>query len=122
MTIADADAIAPAGARFEAGADGIGRIVIDRPTDSANAIDPPLLAALLAAVEDARRASPRALIVSSAKAEQFVAGADLSLLTGDLSAARISEASRAMHRLVTALRALPFTTVAAINGNALGGG
>ncbi|MDQ2951617.1 MAG: enoyl-CoA hydratase-related protein, partial [Chloroflexota bacterium] len=119
-------AIAPdivaAGARFAPGDDGFGRIVIDRPTDTANAIDPPLIAALLAAVDAARDARPRGLIFVSAKPDQFVAGADLSLLTAHLTAAQISEASRALHALVTKIRALPFATVAAINGSALGGG
>ena len=121
MTAAVLD-IAPAGARFEPGVDGVGRIVIDRPTDTANAIDPPLIAALLAAVDAARDARPRGLLLVSAKPDQFVAGADLSLLSAHLSAAQISEASRALHDLVTRIRALPFTTVAAINGSALGGG
>ncbi len=40
MSVAESLAVTPAGARFEPGADGIGRIVIDRPNDSANAIDP----------------------------------------------------------------------------------
>ena len=34
----DRASIAPAGARFESGPDGIGRIVIDRPTDTVNAV------------------------------------------------------------------------------------
>ena len=65
MIGAESTTIAPAGARFEpgeAGPDGrggIGRIVIDRPDDSANAIDPPLLAALSEAVSAARDARPR---------------------------------------------------------------
>ncbi len=122
MTVIDAAAVAPAGARYEQGGDGIGRIVIDRPNDSANAMDPALLVALAQAVDEARRASPRGLIIASAKPDQFVAGADLALLSGELTAEQISEASRATHRVVNAIRALPFTTVAAINGNALGGG
>lgn len=121
MSVAAPD-IAPAGARFEMGKDGIGTIVIDRPNDSTNAIDPPLIVALLAAVDAAREARPRGVIFSSTKYGQFVSGADLSLLTAHLSAAQIAEASHALHRFVNAVRALPFTTVAAINGNALGGG
>ncbi len=114
--------VVPVGARFESGEDGVGRILIDRPDDSANAIDPPLLAALLAAIDAARDARPRGLIFVSAKPDQFVAGADLALFGDRASAAQISEASRAMQRIVKAIQALPFTTVAAINGSALGGG
>src|SRR5439155_7859080 len=64
------------GARYEpAGADGIARIVIDRPTDTVNAIDPPLIADLLRAVTEARQARPRGLVVARAKPDQFVGGA-----------------------------------------------
>ena len=122
MTVVEMATLAAAGARFEPGADGIARIVMDRPSDAVNAIDPPLLAALLRAVNEARLARPRGLVFASGKADQFVGGADLSLLLSWPSAAEISEASRAMHRLVNEIAALPFVTVAAINGSALGGG
>jgi 3-hydroxyacyl-CoA dehydrogenase/enoyl-CoA hydratase/3-hydroxybutyryl-CoA epimerase len=122
VTVIDAARIEAAGARYEPGAGGIGRIVVDRPTDSVNAIDPALLAALSRAVDEARAANPRGLLIVSAKPDQFVGGADLSLLSSWASAAEISEASRAMQRLVSDIAALPFVTVAAINGSALGGG
>jgi 3-hydroxyacyl-CoA dehydrogenase/enoyl-CoA hydratase/3-hydroxybutyryl-CoA epimerase len=121
MTV-DLATIAPAGARFEPGPDGIGRIVIDRPTDTVNAIDPPLIVALAEAIAAARAANPRGLVVASAKPDQFVGGADLTMLSGWPSAAEISTASRAMQRILDDLAGLPFTTVAAINGSALGGG
>ncbi len=116
----DIATITPAGARFENGE--IARIVVDRPTDHVNAIDPPLIAALGRAIAEARDAKPRGLIIVSAKADQFVAGADLSMLMGWASAAEISQASREIQRIFNDLAALPFPTVAAINGSALGGG
>ncbi|HEY3218448.1 MAG TPA: 3-hydroxyacyl-CoA dehydrogenase NAD-binding domain-containing protein [Candidatus Limnocylindria bacterium] len=123
MTVVELASFPAAGARFEAAAaDGIARVVIDRPTDAVNAIDPPLIAALLRAVDEARSARPRGLVIASAKPDQFVGGADLSMLSSWNSATEISEASRAMHRLVTEIAGLPFVTVAAINGSALGGG
>jgi 3-hydroxyacyl-CoA dehydrogenase/enoyl-CoA hydratase/3-hydroxybutyryl-CoA epimerase len=122
VTVIDVADIATASARFAPGADGMGRIVIDRANDTVNAIDTSLLSALLRAVTQAREARPRGLIFVSGKPDQFVGGADLSLLTSSFSAADISEASRAMHRLVNEISALPFVTVAAINGSAIGGG
>jgi 3-hydroxyacyl-CoA dehydrogenase/enoyl-CoA hydratase/3-hydroxybutyryl-CoA epimerase len=123
VTVIDVASIEAAGARYEpAGADGIARIVIDRPNDSVNAIDPPLIAALLRAVAEARDARPRGLVFASAKPDQFSGGADLKLLSVWPSAAELSEASRVMQRLCNEIAALPFVTVAALNGNALAGG
>ena len=100
---------------------GIARIVIDRPGDPVNAIDVRLMEDLAAAIAAARSAQPRGLVISSGKDGQFVAGADLSLLRGT-SQSDIEKASRAMQHVLNDLAALPFVTVAAINGPALGGG
>jgi 3-hydroxyacyl-CoA dehydrogenase/enoyl-CoA hydratase/3-hydroxybutyryl-CoA epimerase len=104
-----------------ADAAGVARIVIDRPGDPVNAIDVRLMEDLAAAIAAAREAAPRGLVISSGKDGQFVAGADLSLLRGT-SQSDIERASRSMQRVLNDLAALPFVTVAAINGPALGGG
>ncbi|MDQ2914498.1 MAG: 3-hydroxyacyl-CoA dehydrogenase NAD-binding domain-containing protein [Chloroflexota bacterium] len=104
-----------------ADAAGVARIVIDRPGDPVNAIDVRLMEDLAAAIAAARAARPRGLVISSGKDGQFVAGADLSLLRGT-SQNDIEKASRSMQRVLDDLAALPFVTVAAINGPALGGG
>ncbi len=100
---------------------GVARIVIDRPDDRVNAIDARLMEDLAAAIVAARDARPRGLVITSGKDRQFVAGADLSLLRGN-SQADIEKAIRAMQRVLNELAALPFVTVAAINGPAIGGG
>ncbi|HEY8825744.1 MAG TPA: enoyl-CoA hydratase-related protein, partial [Candidatus Limnocylindria bacterium] len=105
-----------------ADAAGVARIVIDRPGDPVNAIDVRLMEDLAAAIAAARNAKPRGLVISSGKDGQFVAGADLSLLRGGTSQSDIEKASRSMQRVLNDLAALPFVTVAAINGPALGGG
>jgi 3-hydroxyacyl-CoA dehydrogenase / enoyl-CoA hydratase / 3-hydroxybutyryl-CoA epimerase len=105
-----------------ADASGVARIVIDRPGDPVNAIDVRLMEDLAAAIAAARDAGPRGLVIASGKDGQFVAGADLSLLRAGTSQGDIEKASRAMQRVLDDLAALPFVTVAAINGPALGGG
>lgn len=102
-------------------AEGIGRIVIDRADDRVNAIDVRMVSDLAAAVAQARAASPKAVVVTSAKPDQFVGGADLTMLRG-ANAEGIAEASRALQRVFDDLAALPCPVVAAIGGSALGGG
>src|SRR6266550_2252003 len=98
------------------------RIVIDRPDDPVNAIDVRLMDDFAAAIAAARAAAPRGLVIASGKKNQYVAGADLSLLRGGTPQSDIEKASRSMQRVLNDLAALPFVTVAAINGPALGGG
>ncbi len=100
---------------------GVARIVIDRPDDAVNAIDPAMVEALAAAIAQAREARPRGVVVESAKPDQFVGGADLDLVT-TAGAADLERASRAVQQVLSDLAALPCTVVAAINGSALGGG
>ncbi|GAC1315164.1 MAG: fatty acid oxidation complex subunit alpha FadJ [Chloroflexota bacterium] len=105
-----------------AGSD-IGRIVIDRPDDVVNALNPALLDSLLEAVRAARAESGmRGLVVTSAKSGQWVAGADLKLVSGVRTAVELEATSRRLQAICDELAWLPCTTVAAINGAALGGG
>jgi 3-hydroxyacyl-CoA dehydrogenase/enoyl-CoA hydratase/3-hydroxybutyryl-CoA epimerase len=110
--------------RFEtAGEDGIGRIVIDRADDSVNAVDARLVEDLGDAVRAARAcAGLGGLVLASGKAQQFVAGADLKLVTASSDQAQLESASRRFQAVLDELAWLPCTTVAAINGAALGAG
>src|SRR5438067_10911984 len=74
-----------------------------------------------AAIAAARAAAPRGLVIASGKKNQYVAGADLSLLRGGTSQSGIEKASRSMQRVLNDLAALPFVTVAAICRTALAG-
>jgi 3-hydroxyacyl-CoA dehydrogenase/enoyl-CoA hydratase/3-hydroxybutyryl-CoA epimerase len=86
-----------------------------------NAIDLRLMEELGAAIAAARVAKPRGLVIESGKPGQFVAGADLTLLEGS-TRDEIERASRTLQGVLNELETLPFTTVAAIGGPALGGG
>jgi 3-hydroxyacyl-CoA dehydrogenase/enoyl-CoA hydratase/3-hydroxybutyryl-CoA epimerase len=105
-----------------AGEDGIASIVIDREDDAVNAIDADVVESLAAAVRAARAAQPRGVIITSAKRGQWVAGADLKLVTQATEPAHVAQASRRLQGVFDELAWLPCTTVAAINGAALGGG
>src|SRR5262249_8924077 len=111
--------------RFEAptGDDGVGRIVIDRPDDAVNSINQALLDDLAEAVRCARdQAALSGLIVVSAKQDQWIAGADLKIITQATQPRQIEDASRRLQSVLDQLAWMPCTTVAAINGAALGGG
>jgi 3-hydroxyacyl-CoA dehydrogenase/enoyl-CoA hydratase/3-hydroxybutyryl-CoA epimerase len=113
-----------AAVRFEsADSDGVARIVLDRPDDSVNAIDLAVIDGLSEAVRAIRAERPSSVIITSAKEGQWVAGADLKLITTHVGdRARIEAASRRLQAALDELAWLPCTTVAAINGAALGGG
>src|SRR5438477_98402 len=112
--------------RFEAprdDEDGIGRIVINRADDPVNAINPSLTEDLARAVRAARASGAlRGVLLVSEKKNQWVAGADLKMVTGAVDARPVEQASRRFQAVLDELAWLPCTTVAVINGAALGGG
>jgi 3-hydroxyacyl-CoA dehydrogenase/enoyl-CoA hydratase/carnithine racemase len=78
------------------------------------------LRSLEAALEELERGDFAAAVVTG-KPFFFGAGADITEFP-EITRERASEGSRAGHELFGRLRALPFSTVAAINGACLGGG
>ena len=102
--------------------DGIARILINRADDAVNAIDALFIDHLEQTIHEARAAEPRGLIIASAKRDQFVAGADLKLVSHSSDASQLEAVARRLQSVLDELAWLPFTTVAAINGAALGGG
>lgn len=88
-------------------------ITLDRP-DKANALTAQMLEALCEAVEAARAAPIRALILTGA-GKVFSAGADLEAARAGLATSPLWE------RLSGSIAALPAVTVAALNGPVAGG-
>ncbi len=103
-------------------ADDIGWLTIDRPGSSANTLGRAVLLELQQHVATAEGRALRGLVLRSAKPSGFIAGADIReimTLAGDARAVEMIELGQ---RLFSRLEALPYPTVAAIHGYALGGG
>ncbi len=99
--------------------DGVFELRLNRP-ERMNALGVQTVAALRAAIDDARRLRARVLLLRGT-GKAFCAGADLKERKGmDLPARMAHNAS--INEVVNAIAASPFVTVAVLNGLALGGG
>ncbi len=103
--------------------DQVAWLTFDAPGSSANSLSQPAMLGLDAQLDALQKASPpRALIVQSGKKSGFIAGADIKEFTGLTSPEVAYELVRTAQRVLDRLESLPYPTVAAINGFALGGG
>ena len=101
--------------------DGVAVITIDRQ-EALNALDQDVLAELALAFDVAETdAEVRALVVTGA-GRAFVAGADIAELQRLSDAFAGREAALMGQEVMNSLAAMPFPTIAAVNGFALGGG
>src|SRR5262249_33444165 len=108
--------------RIETRAGAVALVTIDNGADwrKPNTFGREALASLRDVVTDLQAPGWTGLLLTG-KPLVFAAGADIGEFTG-ITAERAREAGRAGHDLLGALRELPYPTVAAINGAALGGG
>jgi enoyl-CoA hydratase len=95
-------------------------ITIDRP-DRLNALNVETLTALDEALDEAEARDTRAVVLTGAGDDAFVAGADISYMQ-DLSVAEAQDYARQGHELMTRIETFPAPVVAGINGYAFGGG
>ena len=102
-------------------ADGIATILIDQPDQKVNVMSMAFIEDLERAV-DGLRPDLKGVIVASGKQDQFVAGADLEELLRATNPEEATGQIRRLHRVFNRLADLPYPSVAAINGPALGGG
>jgi methylglutaconyl-CoA hydratase len=103
--------------------DGVARLILDRP-EIRNAFDDRLIADLTEALQGlGERGDLRALVLTG-KGKAFSAGADLNWMQAMAGYSREENFadSQKLGRLMHVLYHLPFTTIAAVNGSALGGG
>jgi enoyl-CoA hydratase len=100
--------------------DGIGTLIINRP-DKLNALNIQVLRELKGALTELRTAPIRGLIVTGEGEKAFIAGADIAEMKPMDSAEAVAFSE--LGQLVTlAFEALPYPTIACVNGFALGGG
>ncbi len=95
---------------------------LDRQGASANTLGRAVMEQLDACLAQIEQARPRAVVLSSAKDNGFVAGADITEFEGLTDAGQAYALVRAGQRVLDRLEALPCPTVAALHGFALGGG
>jgi 3-hydroxyacyl-CoA dehydrogenase/enoyl-CoA hydratase/3-hydroxybutyryl-CoA epimerase len=103
-------------------AEGLGWLCIDRQGASTNSLSKAVLEELARHLAEIERAAPRGLVLWSGKPNGFVAGADISEFTSLRTQEQAYHLIRAGQQVLDQLAALPFPTVAALHGFALGGG
>ena len=100
--------------------DGVATLTVDRP-DKLNSLNVETLEALDEALDEAEAADARALVLTGAGEDAFVAGADISYMQ-DLSTPEAQAYAELGHSVASRLETFPAPTIASINGYAFGGG
>lgn len=113
---------APPAWTLETDADGIAWLSFDKPGASTNVLSRDTLLELEARISTLESKPPRGLVIRSAKASGFVAGADVREFVQLQSAEQGFSLVRSAQRIFDRIEAMPCPTVAIIHGFALGGG
>ncbi len=110
--------------QFEINANNIARLIFDLPNEKVNTISPEVLDALEEQLDTlAKNRAIRALMITSAKKDSFIAGANLKGFDAVFHQKGAAEKLiGGGHRVFNKLSSLPFPTIAVIDGTCLGGG
>ncbi len=108
--------------RIETDSDRVAFLILDRAGSSTNSLSADVMRELGDRLAELERTRPAAVVVCSAKANGFVAGADIKEFTALTTPEQAYDLIHAGQRVFDRLAALPCPTAAAINGFALGGG
>ncbi|WP_435064731.1 enoyl-CoA hydratase/isomerase family protein [Halobaculum sp. EA56] len=100
--------------------DEVATITVDRP-EKLNSLNVETLEALQTAVGEAEDADARALVLTGAGEEAFIAGADISYMK-DLDTTEAQAYAELGHDVARSLETFPAPSIAAVNGYAFGGG
>ncbi len=96
-------------------------LTIDRP-EARNAIARSTMQELAAALDEIERSPARVLVVTGAGTRVFVAGGDLKELAAIRTHEEAAAMARTMRSVLDRVATLPIPVVAAVNGDAYGGG
>jgi len=108
--------------QLESDADGIGWLCFDRQGAGANTLSAETMAELETCLDTLEASALKGLVVYSGKARGFIAGADINEFPALDSEKRAYAVTRQGQNILARLEALPFPSVAVLNGFALGGG
>jgi 3-hydroxyacyl-CoA dehydrogenase/enoyl-CoA hydratase/3-hydroxybutyryl-CoA epimerase len=107
--------------RTQSDADGIVTVWLDQPGKSVNTLTPTMLAELSEIVAMLETQRPKGVIFASPKARSFVAGADLFEIR-KMNREQVEQFLATGQQVFDRIAKLPIPTIAAINGDCLGGG
>ena len=108
--------------RYDTDEQGIGTLTLDVPGRSANTLSVAVLEELGQVLVGIEAQPPRGLVIRSAKASGFIAGADINEFARVASEDEAVAMVRRGQRLFDRIEALPCPSVALLRGFALGGG
>jgi 3-hydroxyacyl-CoA dehydrogenase/enoyl-CoA hydratase/3-hydroxybutyryl-CoA epimerase len=108
--------------KLETDAGGIAWLAFDKPGTSTNVLSRDTLLELDAHLAALERSPPRGLVIRSAKASGFIAGADVKEFVELKSVEQGVQMVRSAQGVLARIEALPCPSVAIIHGFALGGG
>lgn len=101
----------------------VGVIFIDVPNEKVNTLKAEFAEQFLAILQQAQSTSGlKGLVITSGKKDNFIAGADISMIAGCENKSQASELSKAGHVLFDKIDNYPLPIIAAIHGACLGGG
>ena len=106
---------------WETDKDGLAWLTFDKQGESTNTFSKEALNQLSACLDEVKTASPKGLIIRSAK-DNFIAGADVEEFTRFKSPQEALAFVRLGWDVLQKLRDLPFPTTAMVNGFCMGGG
>lgn len=108
--------------RYDTDEQGIGTLTLDVPGRSANTLSVTVLEELGQVLRGIEAQPPRGVVIRSAKASGFIAGADINEFARVASEDEAVAMVRRGQRLFDRIEALPCPSVALLRGFALGGG